>query len=41
METNKLELVEPVVEARFSATDDELERCRQLGRNVALAVQGK
>jgi hypothetical protein len=30
-----------VVEARFSATDNEFEQCRQLGRNVALAVQGK
>jgi flavorubredoxin len=41
VKTNKLELVEPVVEARFESTDDELEQCHQLGRNVAKAVQGK
>jgi flavorubredoxin len=40
VETSKLELVEPVVEARFESTDNELEQCRQLGRNVAKAVQG-
>jgi flavorubredoxin len=41
VERSKQELVEPVVEARFAATGDELERCRQLGRNVAGAVQGR
>jgi flavorubredoxin len=30
-----LELVEPVVEARFRATPDQLEQCRQLGRHMA------
>jgi flavorubredoxin len=39
VETNKLTLVEPVVEARFTATDDELEQCRQLGSNVVTAVR--
>jgi flavorubredoxin len=41
VENNKLELVEPVIEARFSATDDELEQCRQLGSDVVRAIQGK
>jgi flavorubredoxin len=41
VENNKLELVEPVIEARFTATDEQLEQCRQLGYNVAVAVQGK
>jgi hypothetical protein len=41
VERSRMELVEPVVEARFAATDDELERCRELGRNVARAVRGK
>jgi flavorubredoxin len=41
VERNKLTLVEPVVEARFSAKDDELEQSRQLGRNVAMEIQGK
>jgi flavorubredoxin len=41
VEKNKLTLVEPVVEAKFSAKDDELEQSSQLGRNVTLAVQGK
>jgi flavorubredoxin len=37
-EANALALAEPVVEARFSATGEELEKARQLGRNVAAAV---
>lgn len=41
VEKSKMELAEPVVEARFAATDEQLELCRQLGRNIALAVQGK
>jgi flavorubredoxin len=41
VERNKLTLVEPVVEARFSAKDDELEQSHQLGRNVAMEIQGK
>lgn len=38
VEKSKLNLIEPIVEAKFSATDEQLEQCRQLGRNVALAV---
>ena len=34
-ETCKFDLVEPVVEARFSATGDDIEQCRALGRNMA------
>lgn len=34
-ETCKLDLVEPVVEARFAATDENIEQCRALGCNVA------
>jgi flavorubredoxin len=41
VETSKLKLVEPVVEARFSATDDKLEQCRLLGCNVVKAMRGK
>ncbi|MFA5422845.1 MAG: FprA family A-type flavoprotein [Phycisphaerae bacterium] len=38
VENTKLELVEPVVEARFSATAEQLALCEQLGQNVAEAV---
>jgi flavorubredoxin len=31
----KFELVEPVVEARFAPTPDQLEQCRELGRGIA------
>jgi flavorubredoxin len=41
VEKSKMELVEPVIESQFSATDDELEQCRQLGHSIALAVKGK
>jgi flavorubredoxin len=35
VEQNKLELVEPVVEARFTATPEQLEQCHSLGRAMA------
>lgn len=35
VKNNGLELVEPVVEVQFAAGADELEQCRQLGRNMA------
>lgn len=41
VERNKLQLVEPVIEAQFAATDGQLEQCRQLGRNLASAIQAK
>lgn len=34
-ETHKFELVEPVVEAKFAATPDQLEQCHELGRQMA------
>ncbi len=34
------DLVEPVVEARFHATDEDLARCEELGRNVVRRLQG-
>ncbi len=37
-ETTKQNLIEPVVESRFTPGDDLLEQCRQLGYNVAKAV---
>jgi len=36
---NKLELIEPVVEAQFAAGPDQLGQCRQLGHNIAKRVQ--
>ena len=39
VEANRLALVEPVVEARFAATDADLVQLRQLGRNIAAAVR--
>jgi flavorubredoxin len=39
VEAAKLQLMEPVIESRFSATDDEFDRCRELGRNVVAAVR--
>lgn len=36
-----LELVDPVIEARFSATDEQVEQCLKLGRNVARVVSNK
>jgi flavorubredoxin len=36
---NKLELIEPVVEAQFAANDDQIGQCRQLGRSIAKRVQ--
>jgi flavorubredoxin len=38
-EAAKLELVEPVVEAKFAATTDEINNCVLLGRNIAKAVK--
>lgn len=35
VKNNGLELVEPVVQVQFAAGADELEQCRQLGRNMA------
>jgi len=40
-EKMKYDLIEPVVEARFAATGDDLERCHQLGRNIARRVRSK
>jgi hypothetical protein len=34
-------VVEPIVEAHCSATDAELDACRQLGLNLARAIQEK
>ena len=34
-----MQFVEPVVEAKFAATEDELEKCAELGRNIAKAIQ--
>lgn len=39
VEQSKLELVEPVVEARFNATTEQLEQCRALGRALAERVR--
>ncbi len=39
VEDGKLGLVEPVVEARFAATSEQLERCRALGRAMAERVR--
>lgn len=39
-EEGKFELVEPVIEARFAPTDEQLEQCRQLGRNMAARTTG-
>jgi flavorubredoxin len=40
VEANRLTPVEPVVEARFAATDDDLAHGRELGHNIAAAVRG-
>ena len=39
VEQNKLELVEPVVEAKFTATPEQLEQCHDLGRAMAERVR--
>jgi flavorubredoxin len=39
VERCKLELIEPVIEVRFAATDDELDQCRALGHSIAQAVR--
>lgn len=40
VEDNKLELIEPIVDARFCATSEQLEQCRALGRAVAARILG-
>ena len=40
-ENTNQNLVEPVIESRFTPGDDLLEQCRQLGFNVAQEVKGK
>jgi len=39
VEASRLVLIDPVVEARFAATDADLDQLRQLGRNLAAAVR--
>jgi flavorubredoxin len=39
VEQSKLELVEPVVEAKFTATPEQLEQCHALGRAMAERVR--
>ncbi|MBN1510226.1 MAG: FprA family A-type flavoprotein [Sedimentisphaerales bacterium] len=39
VEQSKLELVEPVVEAKFAATPEQLEQCHALGREMAERVR--
>lgn len=34
----KLPLIEPVIESKFSPTDEKLEKCRQLARNMAKEI---
>jgi len=40
VEENKLELIEPVVDARFAATPEQIEQCHALGRAMAARVRG-
>lgn len=40
VEDNKLELIEPIVDARFCATSEQLEQCRALGRAMAARIRG-
>ncbi len=40
VEQTKLELVEPVIDAKFRATPEQVEQCHELGRRVAQRVQG-
>ena len=35
-----LQLAEPVIEAKFSPNEEQLEQCISLGRNVASIVKG-
>ncbi|HSW00141.1 MAG TPA: FprA family A-type flavoprotein [Sedimentisphaerales bacterium] len=39
VEDNKLELIEPIVDARFCATPEQLEQCHALGRAVAARIR--
>jgi len=40
VEAAKLQLIEPVVEANFSAKAEDLQQCARLGRNLAEAIRG-
>jgi flavorubredoxin len=39
VEDNKLELIEPIVDAKFSATAEQLEQCQALGRAMAARIR--
>ena len=39
VDENKLELIEPVAEARFTATAEQIEQCHELGRAVAERIR--
>jgi flavorubredoxin len=39
VEQSKLELIEPVVEAKFSATPEQLRQCHELGRTMAERIR--
>ena len=39
VETTKLDLIEPVIDAKFRATSEQIEQCHQLGRRMADQVQ--
>lgn len=40
VEDNKLELLEPVVDAKFTATPEQIEQCHALGRTMAARIGG-
>jgi flavorubredoxin len=40
VEDNKLELIEPIVDAKFCATAEQLEQCHALGRAMAARIRG-
>ncbi|NLH40963.1 MAG: FprA family A-type flavoprotein [Planctomycetes bacterium] len=40
VEDNKLDLIEPIVDARFCATPEQLEQCQALGRAMAARIRG-
>jgi hypothetical protein len=40
VEDNKLELIEPIVDAKFTATAEQLEQCQALGRAMAARIRG-
>ncbi len=39
VEDNKLDLIEPIVDARFCATPEQLEQCQALGRAMAARIR--